>query len=122
LSRSATSLTRARSAATSDGEETKMRRMRSDKSAPGYQPYDSYCKRDANAMSGRKKPDDTMATSRCRIAAILLLAGVCAADAAPNIPSSELPGRERQRFNQSPVERFMQPNPQRVEPLVEWQC
>ena len=34
LSRSATSLTRARSGATSDGDETKMRKMRSAKVVP----------------------------------------------------------------------------------------
>jgi len=63
-----------------------------------------------------------MTTSRCGIAAILLLAGVCIADAAPNIPSSELPGRERERFKESPVERFMQPTPQSTKPLIEWDC
>jgi len=63
-----------------------------------------------------------MTTSRCRIAAVLLLAGVCIADAAPNIPSSELPGRERERFKESPVERFMQPTPQGTKPLIEWDC
>ena len=55
------------------------------------------------------------------IAGILLVAGVSAAVAAPAIPSSELPGRDRQRFNVSPVERFMQPT-QQAEPLIRWQC
>ena len=47
----------------------------------------------------------------CRIAAILLLAGMSVAAAAPNIPPSELPGRERERFRESPLDRFTQPNP-----------
>ena len=47
----------------------------------------------------------------CRIAAILLLAGVSVAAAAPNIPPSELPGRERERFRESPLDRFTQPSP-----------
>ena len=58
--------------------------------------------------------------SSLQVAAILLLAGV-AAQAAPAIPSSELPGRERYRFQESPVERFMQPT-QKAKPLIEWQC
>jgi hypothetical protein len=45
---------------------------------------------------------------RC-FAALLILAGLGVADAAPNIPSSELPGRERERFQKSPLDRFMQP-------------
>ena len=39
----------------------------------------------------------------------LLAAITVGADAAPNIPSSELPGRERQRFQDSPIDRFTQP-------------
>jgi hypothetical protein len=31
--------------------------------------------------------------------------------AAPVVPSSALPGRERERFMELPVERFMQPGP-----------
>jgi hypothetical protein len=46
-----------------------------------------------------------------RIAAVLLLAGGVIAEAAPNIPASELPGRERERFRESPLDRFTQPNP-----------
>jgi hypothetical protein len=45
------------------------------------------------------------------IAALLLAAGISFAAAAPLIPSSELPGRERDRFTDSPVERFMRPGP-----------
>ena len=43
------------------------------------------------------------------------------ADAAPNIPSSELPGRARQQFQESPVDRFTQPN-QKAAPLWQWEC
>ena len=50
----------------------------------------------------------------CRIAAILLLAGMSVAAAAPNIPPSELPGRERERFRESPLDRFTQPSPSAV--------
>ncbi len=56
-----------------------------------------------------------------RIAAILLVAGMSAASAAPNIPPSEQPGRERYRFTPSPLDRFMQPMPQ-TEPLLRWDC
>jgi hypothetical protein len=45
------------------------------------------------------------------IAALLLVAGIPAATAAPPVPSSVMPGRERDRFTDSPVERFMQPGP-----------
>jgi hypothetical protein len=48
---------------------------------------------------------------RPAIAGLLLAAGVCAAAAAPLVPASELPGRERDRFTDSPVERFMRPGP-----------
>jgi hypothetical protein len=52
-------------------------------------------------------------------AAALLAALAATANAAPNIPSSELPGRERQRFQESPIDRFTQP-PQKTEPLWRW--
>jgi hypothetical protein len=58
---------------------------------------------------------------RVRIVTFFILAGIGLADAAPNIPSSELPGRERQRFLESPVDRFTQP-PKRTEPLWQWDC
>jgi hypothetical protein len=54
------------------------------------------------------------------IAIVALLAAIAGADAAPNIPSSELPGRERQRFQESPIDRFTQP-PSQTEPLWRWQ-
>jgi len=56
-----------------------------------------------------------------RIAAILLLAGLSAAQAAPNVPPSEQPGRERERFTPSPLDRFMQPG-QQTEPLIRRDC
>jgi len=45
------------------------------------------------------------------IIGLVLAAGICVAAAAPVLPSSELPGRERDRFTDSPVERFMRPGP-----------
>jgi hypothetical protein len=56
-----------------------------------------------------------------RIAAILLSLGLSAAEAAPNVPPSELPGRERERFTPSPLDRFMQPR-QLPEPLIRSDC
>jgi hypothetical protein len=58
-----------------------------------------------------------------RTAAILLLMGISAVQAAPSIPPSELPGRERQRFQPSPLDRFNEPNTkQRTGPLWRWEC
>jgi hypothetical protein len=45
------------------------------------------------------------------IAGLLLTLGISAAAAAQPVPSSVLPGRERDRFTDSPVERFMRPGP-----------
>jgi hypothetical protein len=53
--------------------------------------------------------------------AVLLSAIAAVAVAAPNIPSSELPGRERQRFQESPVDRFTEPS-QKATPLWQWDC
>jgi hypothetical protein len=55
----------------------------------------------------------------CKIAGLLLAAGISVAAAAPQIPSSELPGRERDRFTESPVERFMRPGSQQPPPVIE---
>jgi hypothetical protein len=55
------------------------------------------------------------------VAAILLIAGIAAAEAAPLVPPGDLPGRERYRFTPSPLDRFMQPNPP-VKPLLRWDC
>jgi len=57
-----------------------------------------------------------------RIATAMLLAAMsAAAHAAPNIPSSELPGRARQQFQESPTDRFTQPT-QKDAPLWQWEC
>ena len=56
-----------------------------------------------------------------RIAIVLLIAGIPAAEAAPLVPSGDLPGRERYRFTPSPLDRFMQPNPP-ARPLLRWEC
>jgi hypothetical protein len=50
-----------------------------------------------------------------------LAAGLTAAAAEPRVPSSDLPGRERYRFDPSPVDRFMQPQPL-PEPLIRRGC
>jgi hypothetical protein len=57
----------------------------------------------------------------CRAVAMLLLAATSVAEAAPNVPPSELPGRERERFTPSPLDRFMQPQPL-PEPLIRSDC
>ena len=56
-----------------------------------------------------------------RIAAIVLLAGASAAAAAPLVPPSDQAGRERYRFEPSPLDRFMQPTPP-PKPLLRWDC
>jgi hypothetical protein len=53
------------------------------------------------------------------IVVLLLAVGASVAAAAPPIPSSALPGRERDRFTESPVERFMRPGPYQTPPLIE---
>jgi hypothetical protein len=53
------------------------------------------------------------------IAGLLLATGISVAVAAPPLPSSVLPGRERERFMESPVERFMRPGPYQSPPLIE---
>jgi hypothetical protein len=57
------------------------------------------------------------------VAGILLLVALTAAVAAQNIPPSEMPGRERGRFQEQPLDRFMQPGAsQKAQPLWQWQC
>jgi hypothetical protein len=56
-----------------------------------------------------------------RIAAMVLIAGLSVAQAAPNVPPGEQPGRERERFTPSPLDRFMQPS-QPTEPLIRSDC
>ena len=60
---------------------------------------------------------------RFHVAALASLLAVVAAGAAaaPNIPSSELPGRARQQFQESPIDRFTQPS-QKTQPLWRWEC
>jgi len=52
------------------------------------------------------------------IIGLLLAAGISVAAAAPLVPSSVLPGRERDRFTDSPVERFMRPGPYQTPPVI----
>jgi hypothetical protein len=56
---------------------------------------------------------------RAALASAVLLFGVSLAAAQPRIPSSEMPGRERERFTDSPVERFMRPGPFVAPPVVD---
>lgn len=57
---------------------------------------------------------------RDRVAIILLLL-ITSADAAPLVPPSDQPGRERYRFEPSPLDRFFQPR-QPAKPLLRWDC
>jgi hypothetical protein len=67
-----------------------------------------------------------MPASRAPMASLLLIAntiaGVASVDAAPNIPPGEMPGRERERFVPSPIDRFTDPSasPRQAEPLYRW--
>jgi len=45
------------------------------------------------------------------VAGVVLTVGISVAAAAPVVPSNAMPGRERERFTESPIERFMQPLP-----------
>jgi hypothetical protein len=57
------------------------------------------------------------------IAALLvLIAEIAVATAASPVPSSVMPGRERDRFTDSPVERFMQPGPYQSPQVLEPPC
>jgi hypothetical protein len=57
----------------------------------------------------------------CRIAAVLLIVGTAVADAAPLVPPSDQPGRERYRFTPSPLDRFFESRPP-AKPLLRWEC
>jgi hypothetical protein len=62
------------------------------------------------------------ATTVWSIAALVLLAGTAAAAAAPLlVPPSDQAGRERYRFEPSPLDRFMQPRAP-AKPLLRWDC
>jgi len=63
----------------------------------------------------------TKKTTTKAVLAFVLVAMSAGADAAPNIPSSELPGRARQQFQESPIDRFTQPS-QKTAPLWQWEC
>jgi hypothetical protein len=62
-----------------------------------------------------------IATIRPLAFAALIAVLPTVAAAAPAIPSSELPGRERQRFQDSPIDRFTQPD-SKAKPLWQWEC
>jgi hypothetical protein len=67
-----------------------------------------------------------MRVGRAPMASLLLIAatiaGLVSVDAAPNIPAGEMPGRERERFVPSPIDRFTDPSasPRQAEPLYRW--
>ena len=65
-----------------------------------------------------------MTAKLCRTVCALLLAGIASAIAAPLVPSGALPGRERERFTPSPLDRFFDPRgaTQRNEQLYRWNC
>jgi hypothetical protein len=44
-------------------------------------------------------------------AGLVLVVTLAGASAAPFVPPSEMPGRERDRFTESPVEKFMRSGP-----------
>jgi hypothetical protein len=56
------------------------------------------------------------------IAGFVLAVTLGAATAAPVIPPGEMPGRERDRFTESPVEKFMRPGHYLPPPLVAPGC
>ena len=56
-------------------------------------------------------------SARLPLALLLLLAGSTLAAAQP-IPNSALPGREREQFGTSPMERYMQPGVPARPPVV----
>ena len=72
-------------------------------------------------MKAKAMKTEAMKTKTMTILAFVLVAMSAGADAAPNIPSSELPGRARQQFQESPIDRFTQPS-QRSAPLWQWEC
>jgi hypothetical protein len=58
---------------------------------------------------------------RASAVVLLLVVGVTAADTAPLVSPGNLPGRERYRFEPSPLDRFMQPG-RPARPLLRWDC
>ena len=72
-------------------------------------------------MKAKAMKTKTTKIKTMTILAFVLVAMSAGADAAPNIPSSELPGRARQQFQESPIDRFTQPS-QKTTPLWQWEC
>jgi hypothetical protein len=67
--------------------------------------------------------EQSMKTAPSVFAGALLVAVLSTAQAAPNIPPSEMPGRDRYRFQESPLDRFTDPTVKpRSEPLWQWRC
>ena len=64
-------------------------------------------------------------STRLLLTAALVLAGTSSALAQARIPSSEMPGRERERFADSPFERYRKPQQQiklqSADPLPRWE-
>jgi hypothetical protein len=56
-----------------------------------------------------------------RCVGLFLLAAISSAAAGPSIPSTALPGRERERFA-SPLDRYFEPGSARSKPLLRWDC
>lgn len=63
-------------------------------------------------------------SARVVLTLALIVSGVSSALAQSRIPSSEMPGRERERFVDSPFERYRKPQPQiklqSADPLPRW--
>jgi hypothetical protein len=58
-------------------------------------------------------------SARIVVALGLLTAALVTAGAQPVIPPGEMAGRERFRFIESPVERYMRPGPYVEQPLID---
>ncbi len=58
---------------------------------------------------------------RTSVLLLLVSASASAAAAAQLVPPRDQAGRERYRFEPSPLDRFMQPTPP-VKPLLRWDC
>jgi hypothetical protein len=67
----------------------------------------------------RSKMVPRAALERIVVCLTVIVAMVSPTMAASAIPSSEMPGRERERFNELPVERFMRPGPYLAPPAIE---
>jgi hypothetical protein len=51
-------------------------------------------------------------SARLLLTLALIVSGMSSAPAQSRVPSSEMPGRERERFVDSPFERYRKPQPQ----------